>query len=180
MRAFHSADGNWSKSFFTSSETCSRCHCPIHKLNKILKTCFSFNTYRSRKGSFLFLNAPNEPSSQFLQFEHYPFYQQQQQQQQQRKSAIWAGNKKARLVNAAFIQNCCLQLFMANLRLLSGCRLPDPLRIKASFAQAISLEGWGVRWASREVIHGQKQNSNGGKVWTFPYRSMTLRPYGSC
>ena len=124
--------------------------------------------------------SPAHMWSQFLQFEYYPFYQQQQQQQQLRKSAIWAGNKKARLVNAAFIQNCCLQLFMANLRLLSGCRLPDPLRIKASFAQAISLEGWGVRWASREVIHGQKQNSNGGKVWTFPYRSMTLRPYGSC
>ena len=39
---------------------------------------------------------------------------------QWRVSAIWALNKKP-VVNAAFIRNCCLQLFMGNLLLLSGC-----------------------------------------------------------
>ena len=68
----------------------------------------------------------------------------------QKKSAIWAPNKKPP-VNAAFIQNCCLQLFMGNLLLLSGC-LPIPLGMEAGFAQAISFEGWGGGWGGQSWV----------------------------
>ena len=84
---------------------------------------------------------------------------------QWRVSAIWALNKKP-LVNAAFIQNCCLQLFMGNLLLLSG-RLQIPLGMghaMLGLAQAISLEGWVASQVSQLTVPSELGKLTSGPV----------------